>query len=130
MDIKVTTKYLRISPRKVRPVLFGLRGKNALEAQTQMKFTNKKGADNIFAVLNTGIAIAKENDFDTNNLIVKSITCNEGPRLKRRHIGSRGRLFPIMKRTSHLNLVLETVEASEPEAKEINKEKETITKKQ
>ncbi len=125
MDIKVTTKYLRISPLKVRPILHGLRGKNAVAAQTEMKFTNKKGAKNIYAVLNSGIAIAKENDLDINKISVKSIACNEGPTLKRSLIGSRGRMYKIAKRTSHIALVLESVETEEAEpekAKSIKKE--------
>lgn len=83
-----------------------LRGQNAEKAMTSLVFTQRKGARMMATLLKSGIAIAKENDLDLNNLYIKTIYCNDGPRLKRRQIGSRGRSDPIIKRMSHLNLVL------------------------
>lgn len=128
MDIKVKSLFLKSSPRKVRPVLHGLRGMALEAALVELKFTNKKGARFIFDLVKAGLAVAKENDLDVDKVYVKSINCTEGPRIKRRLIGSRGRSKPILKRMCHLNLtVSDTVEAQKKaDKKEI---KEEIKKK-
>jgi len=127
MDIKVKSSYLRVSPRKVRPVLYGLRGKIAQDAYVALNFTNKKGARLIAALLKSAIAIGKENDLEIDKLYVKSISCSEGPRLKRRQIKARGRSDAITKRMSHLNLVVSDIaevvkEDKKAVKKNINKE--------
>lgn len=109
MDIKVKSLYLKESPRKVRPVLFGLRGKNAEEAYVALRFTNKKAAVLLASLVKSAIAIGKENDLEIKNLYIKSVSCNEGPRLKRRQIKARGRSDAIVKRMCHLNLVISDV---------------------
>lgn len=106
MEIKVKSSYLRVSPRKVRPVLHGLRGEIAQDAYVALSFTNKKGAGLLAALLKSAIAIGKENDLELGKLYIKSVSCSEGPRLKRRQIKARGRSDAITKRMSHLNLVL------------------------
>ena len=133
MDIKVKSSYLRVSPFKVRPVLYGLRGKMAQEAYIALNFTNKKGAKLVAALLKSAMAIGKENDLETDKLYIKSIYCSEGPRLKRRQIKARGRSDAITKRMRHLNLVVsDTVEtkSKKVEDKDIKKTKkqEAITK--
>lgn len=121
MDIKVKSLYLKSSPRKIRPLLFGLRGQNADQTMTSLGFINRKGSGMLIDLLKSALAIAKENDLDSDKIFIKSIYCNEGPRLKRRLIGSRGRSNPILKRMSHINLVLsdqaEKEETKKPENK-------------
>jgi len=128
MDIKVKSLYLKVSPRKVRPVLFGLRGKNAQEAYVALKFTNKKGATLLAALLKSAIAIGKENDLELEKLYIKSVTCTEGPRLKRRQIKARGRSDAITNRMTHLNITVSDIaeeikksDIKKPEEKSINK---------
>ena len=140
MDIKVKSLYLKLSPTKMRPVLFGARGKNVNEARTFLTFTNKKGAKMILSLLKSALAIAKENDLEADNMYVKTIYCNEGPRLGRRKARSKGMAYPITKRMCHLTLVIgqgeeakeETVKEEstksekkldKPETKEVKKEK-------
>lgn len=128
MDIKVKSLYLKASPRKVRPTLYGLFGKNAQESYVSLRFTNKKGARLLADLLKSAIAIGKENDLDTDKLYIKSVFCNEGPRLKRRQIKARGRSDAIVKRMCHLNLVLSDVvennkKGKETEDKNIKEEK-------
>ena len=110
MEFKVKSLYLRISPRKVRPVLYGLRNMTAEEAKNALAFTNKKAAGLLFDIVKSGIAVAKENYFDANQVTVKSFTCNEGPRLKRMQPWSKGQARTITKRLCHLTLVLEAPE--------------------
>lgn len=106
MDITVKNLYVKVSPRKARPVLFGLRGEKAEAARDKMLFTHKKSASFLYELLKSGIAAAKENDIESSNLYVKSVCCNEGPRLKRRRFWSKGQSRRITKRMSHLVLTL------------------------
>lgn len=132
MDIKVKSLFLKSSPRKVRPVLYGLRGMTLQAALVELKFTNKKGATLMFDLIKSGLAAAKENDLDVDKVYIKSVNCTEGPRLKRRLIGSRGRAKPILKRMCHLNLTVtdEMIVKAKPEnnIQEINKEKSEVRK--
>lgn len=132
MDIKVKSLYLKSSPRKIRPALMNLRGQNAEKAMISLNFTQTKGAKMMASLIKSAISIAKENDLELNNLFIKSIYCNDGPRLKRRQIGSRGRSDPILKRMSHLNLIIsdktelltkKEIKKKETDNKETKKEK-------
>lgn len=110
MEFKVKSLYLKISPRKLRPVLHGLRDMTALEAKNTLAFTNKKAAGFLYDLVGSGIAVAKENYFEADQVRVKSIACNEGPRLKRMQPWSKGQARRITKRMCHVTLVLETQE--------------------
>lgn len=120
MEITVKNLYLRISPRKMRPVLHGLAGMTAEEARNTIAFTNKKAAIFILDLVKAGIATAKENYLEADKVIVKSITCNEGPRLKRIQPWSKGQARRITKRLAHLTLVLEGAEVKSTKEK-VNK---------
>ena len=126
MDIKVKSLYLKSSPRKVRPVLHGLRGQNAEKAMYSLLFTSRKGARFMADLIKSGLAAAKENDLDFDKLYIKSVFCNEGPMLKRRLIDSRGRSDAIHKRMCHLNLVLSDVAEQSDEKKEKKIETEKV----
>lgn len=107
MEFKVQSTYIKISPRKMRPVLHGLRNMTAEEAKNTVAFTNKKAAGFLYQLIKSGIAVAKENYFESNEVTVKSIFCNEGPRLKRIEEWSKGQARRITKRMSHVTLILE-----------------------
>ena len=108
MEAKAVAKYVRIAPRKVRVVMDLIRGKNVAEAFAILKFTPKVGADAIEKVLKSAVANA-ENNFDMNvdKLYVSSAFVDQGPTLKRIHPRSRGQAFKILKRTSHITVVVE-----------------------
>ena len=130
MEIKVHNLYVRISPRKMRPVLHGLRGKTAQEAKTSLQFVNKKGADFLYDLVKSGIAAAKESYLEADQVLIKEIFCNEGPRLKRIIPWSKGQARRIVKKMAHLTLVLESKEEIKPtkEAKkEENKENKEVS---
>lgn len=107
MEFKVKSLYLKISPRKMRPVLHGLRNMTALEAKNALAFTNRKAAGFLYGLVRSGIAVAKENYFEAADVKVKSIFCDEGPRLKRIQPWSKGQARRITKRMCHVTLVLE-----------------------
>ena len=107
MEAKAVAKYVRIAPRKVRVVMNLIRGKNVADAFAILKFTPKVGADVIEKVLKSAVANA-ENNFDMNvdKLYISSAYVDQGPTLKRIHPRSRGQAFSILKRTSHVTVVV------------------------
>ncbi|MBE6096143.1 MAG: 50S ribosomal protein L22 [Schwartzia succinivorans] len=107
MEAKAVAKYIRIAPRKVRVVMNLIRGKNVADAFAILKFTPKAGADVIEKVLKSAVANA-ENNFDMNvdKLYISSAYVDQGPTLKRIHPRSRGQAFSILKRTSHVTVVV------------------------
>ena len=110
MEVKAKLNNLRIAPRKSRQVVDLIRGKTAVEARVILEFTVKRAAEPILKLLNSAIASAAH-DFKLNetDLYVSKITVDEGPKLKRSFPMSRGRAYPIMKRTSHIVLVLSDI---------------------
>ena len=107
MEAKAVAKYVRIAPRKVRVVMDLIRGKNVAEAFAILKFTPKAGSEVITKVLKSAVANA-ENNFDMNvdKLYVSSAYVDQGPTLKRIHPRSRGQAFGILKRTSHVTVIV------------------------
>lgn len=102
---------LRISPRKVRLVVGLIRGKKVSEAQNQLAFLNKRATDPVLKLLKSAIANAKNNTkASEENLVVSKIFVDCGPVLKRHMPRAFGRAAAIMKRTSHITIVLEEKE--------------------
>ena len=106
MIIKVKSKYLHISPRKLRLIIPLIRGKNALEVKKILKLQIGKGAKMTENLLDSALSIAKSSEINDELFFVKSLVCNEGPRLKRGRAAAKSRVMPIHKRQSHLELVL------------------------
>lgn len=128
MPITAKLKYLRIAPRKVRLVADLVRGKKAEEAQTILSFTTKKGAEPILKLLKSAIANAKNNSqLEESNLFISKITVDEGPKLKRWMPRARGQAALIMKRSSHILIVLDEIEHRKKK-KKIVKEKKRVPK--
>jgi len=127
MQVKAKLSNLRTAPRKVRQVANLVRGKDVIQAQSMLLFTVNKSARNLLKLLNSAVASAKH-DFQLNesNLFISKITVDEGPKLKRWHPMSRGRAYPILKRTSHIVLVLEE---KNPSTKEVKSEEKSKTEK-
>jgi large subunit ribosomal protein L22 len=107
VESKAVAKYVRVAPRKVRVVMDLIRGKNIGEALAILKFTPKVGADVIEKVLKSAVANAEHNfDMNVDKLYVASAFVDQGPTLKRIHPRSRGQAFKILKRTSHVTVVV------------------------
>ncbi len=104
---KATAKYLRISPKKARPVIALIRGKQVDEALAIMKYTPKKAARMIYKVLYSAMSNAVNNhDMDRERLIVHRAYVNEGPRLKRLKPRAFGRADIMKRRLSHITVEL------------------------
>lgn len=109
MEVKAEVKYIRISPRKVRLVVEAIKGLSPLKALEYLGFVNKRTAKPLSKLIQSAIANAKNNfDLKPENLKFKKIQVGEGPTLKRWQAVSRGRAHQIMKRTSHIKIILET----------------------
>ncbi len=107
MEARAILKFVRISPRKAKLVVDLVRGKDANEALAILKYTPKKGAKIVEKVIKSAVANAENNfDLDKDNLYISEIYANEGPKLKRWRPRAQGRAFPIMKRTSHIGVVV------------------------
>ena len=101
-------RYVRISPRKVKIVADLIRGKNVDEALAILQFTPKAASPLLLKVLNSAVANAVNNqELNRQNLYVAEVYANPGPTLKRYVARSRGSASPMLKRTSHISVVLD-----------------------
>ena len=96
-----------MSPSKLKPVVDLVRGKDLNEALTILKFTPGKSAELVEKVVQSAKANAENNfDLDADNLYVAEIYANQGPTMKRWRAGAQGRAGKILKRSSHITVVL------------------------
>jgi large subunit ribosomal protein L22 len=104
---RARVKYIRIAPRKVRLVVDLIRGKRVGEALAILRLTPRGASPVVEKVLKSAMANAQNNhNMDVNSLVVKEIFVDPGPTLKRFHPRAQGRAFSIMKRTSHITVVV------------------------
>jgi large subunit ribosomal protein L22 len=107
MEVRSTYKYARISPFKVREVTREIQGLPVSAALDVLAFTPKKAAFLIGKTLKSAIANAENNaNLKPDGLVVKEATVGEGPTLKRIMARARGSASRILKRTSHIRIVL------------------------
>lgn len=107
MEVKATAKFIRISPRKVRPVVDLIRGKKIQEALAILRYTPKKAAALVSKVVRSATANAEHNqEADREDLFVTAVYVDQGPTLKRFKPRAMGRADLIRKRTSHITVVV------------------------
>jgi large subunit ribosomal protein L22 len=110
--VRAMQRTTRQSPYKMRLVIDQIRGKNVNEALALLTFSKKHAAKQIEKVLKSAIANAEyqareqNESLDTDKLYVKHAVINEGPKLKRYMPAAMGRGTPIIKRTSHVEIVV------------------------
>ena len=108
MQAKAIAKYVRISPLKVNFICKEIRGKQVDEALAILKFTHKKGARILEKVLNSAIANAEHNfGLNREDLFVSQAYANNAPVMKRWRPKAKGMAYPILKRSSHVGVVVE-----------------------
>ncbi|MBM3189300.1 MAG: 50S ribosomal protein L22 [Chloroflexi bacterium] len=106
-EVRAVSKYIRMSPQKVRLVMDLVRGMGVDEALTLLRFTPKAAAREVAKTISSAAANAEENlGLSRDDLYVARITADAGPTLKRGLPGARGRYKPILKRSSHITVVL------------------------
>ena len=107
MEAKAIAKSVRIAPRKARLVIDLIRNKSVIEADIILANVNKEASRIIRKVLTSAVANAENNlGLAKENLKVSACYINEGKTMKRMRFGSRGHVDPIMKRTSHITVVV------------------------
>jgi len=107
MEVRSTYKYARISPFKAREVTREIQGLPVSAALDLLTFTPKKAAFLIGKTLKSAIANAENNaNLKPDALVVKEAIVGEGPTLKRIMARARGSASRILKRTSHIRIVL------------------------
>jgi len=108
METKAVAKYIRISPQKTRLVADVVRGMDVETALTTLRFMPKKAARILRKVIESAVANADQMEtIDVDSLYVKSIQVDGGPSLKRFRPRAMGRATRIIKRTSHITVVVD-----------------------
>ena len=126
MEVIARTKYIRVSPRKMRLVADLVRGLKTGEALAILTHLHKSAARPLLLALKQGVANATHNfHLDSESLLIKELEIGKGPTLKRGRPVARGRWHPILKRTSHIRMVLE---GERKQKKQIEKKRKMIRK--
>jgi large subunit ribosomal protein L22 len=108
MEARAITKYVRISPYKVRRVIDLVRGKPVDEALATLKYMPHKAAREVARTIKSAAANAVDAfDMDEEDLMVKTIYANEGPRFKRHLPRARGRVDMMRKPTTHITVIVD-----------------------
>jgi large subunit ribosomal protein L22 len=110
MEAKAIVRYIRITPRKANQILELIRGKDVEAAVTILHFTPKNGARIAEKLLKSAVANAvnREGKVRVSDLVVRSAVVGAGPTMKRFLPRAQGRATPLLKRTSHLTIVVGT----------------------
>ena len=106
-DIRAELNNLPLSAQKVRLVIDLIRGRDVNEVLEMLRFVNKRAALPVSKMVASAVANAEENfGVSRDDLYVASIIANEAPTRKWRRFGARGRFKPILRRTSHVTVIL------------------------
>jgi len=106
-DIRAFARQVPISAQKVRLVLGLVSGKKAVEAVDILRFTPQRAAQPVRKLISSAIANAEENfGLNRDDLYVYRITADEGATRRWRRYGARGRFKPILRRSSHVTVIL------------------------
>jgi large subunit ribosomal protein L22 len=108
MKAKAVAKYIRIAPTKVRKVARAVKGMSAEDALNLLGYMPQRSAKILGKVIRSAVANAEQKpDMDVDSLSISNIVVDQGPSLKRFRARAMGRANRILKRTSHISVVLE-----------------------
>lgn len=111
-DIRAYLRFLPISAQKVRLIVDLVRGKNANDALDLLRFVPNRAAQPVLKLLKSAVANAEENfGVSRDDLYVATIFADEAPTRKWRRFGARGRFKPVLRRSSHVTVILREREA-------------------
>jgi large subunit ribosomal protein L22 len=114
MEALAKVKHIRVTPQKARRVVNLIRGKQATEAMAILKFAPQAASEPIFKLVQAAVANlavkadASNTAYDAEDLVVSAAYVDEGTTLKRFMPRAQGRAFKILKRTSHITVVVAT----------------------
>ena len=111
MQAKAVVKYVRVSPRKARIVVDKIRGKEVVDALDILRFNERAISEVVSKVVASAAANAESKyGVRPENLVIKAAYVDEGPTMKRYRPRAKGSASPIMKRTSHITIIVATRE--------------------
>lgn len=106
-DIRAELNNCPVSAQKVRLVIDLVRGKPAMQALDMLKFMRRSAANPLYKLLSSAVANAEENfGINRDDLVIHQISADEAPTRKWRRFGARGRFKPLLKRASHVTVIL------------------------
>ncbi|GAB3646322.1 large ribosomal subunit protein uL22 [Glycomyces tarimensis] len=110
---RASARYVRVAPRKARRVVDLVRGLPVDEALTTLEFAPYGAAEIVYKVIASASANAENNlGLDPESLLISEIKVDEGPTMRRYRPRAHGRAYRINKRTSHITVVVESVQAA------------------
>jgi len=110
LEATASAKYVRISPRKLRRSVDLIRGRHVEDARRILMFSRLGPTQVLAKVLNSAVANAEQRQAIPENLVVARAWVDEGPTLKRFRPRAYGRATSIRKRTSHVTVVVQSLE--------------------
>jgi large subunit ribosomal protein L22 len=126
-SVRASHMYARVTPRKARPLADLVRGLNANRALEVLAFNPRRASSLLRAVIQSALANASQRQgVNLNKLVVREVFVNEGPLIKRGRPVARGRFHRIMKKTSHLHVVLDEPAPPPEKAPTAGRKKEKV----
>jgi len=114
MEVRATAKYIRMSPRKVKLIADAVRGRPVPEVLAALAMMPQSAAFAVAKAVMSAAANAENNyGLSPNELYVARVLANEGPTIKRWRPRAHGRVSPLLKRSSHITVVVEELEEKE-----------------
>jgi large subunit ribosomal protein L22 len=113
-EVRAIARHVGMSPQKVRLVADLVRGKKAKEALTLLRFTSKAASEPVSKVIASAVANATENkEMRADDLIISHISVDGAPTRNWRRFAARGRFRPLLRKSSHITVVLKEEETEE-----------------
>jgi len=126
---RAVARYVRVAPRKARRVVDLVRGLPVDEALTTLEFAPFSAAEIVYKVIASAQANAENNlGLDPESLLVSEIKVDEGPTMRRYRPRAHGRAYRINKRTSHITVVVESVQAKQSASPSVRRPKAATPK--
>ncbi|MFC3492027.1 MULTISPECIES: 50S ribosomal protein L22 [Glycomyces] len=126
---RASARYVRVAPRKARRVVDLVRGLPVDEALTTLEFAPFSAAEIVYKVIASAQANAENNlGLDPESLLVSEIKVDEGPTMRRYRPRAHGRAYRINKRTSHITVVVESVQAKQSASPSVRRPKAAAPK--
>jgi large subunit ribosomal protein L22 len=108
MEVRAITKYVGISPQKTRWVIDQVRGMQAEQALALLRYMTQSAAAPVAKTIASALANAEENmGLAREDMFISQIMADGAPLRRWRRFGARGRFKPIIRRSSHITVVLE-----------------------
>jgi len=112
IEVQAVAKNVRMTPRKVRLVGAAVKGKQVTQAMAMLRFMPQRAATPILKAVKSAAANAENNfDLDPNDLYVVRVNAGEGRTLRRFRPKARGRVGTILKRSTHITVVVQEKES-------------------